>query len=119
VKTLEQRERNPVLWLASAIVLAVGLIAVFAAALMPNGTSYGMMGMGMGWGAIFMIVPAVLLIFVLLVALSAITPSPAYVPGTFVPPPSAIETLNTRYARGELSREEYFRLRADLEGRST
>jgi len=118
VETLDHRARNPLLWLAFAVVLAVGLIPVFAAALMPYGTSYGMMGVGMGWSAIFMIVPAVLLILVLLAALGAGAPSQAYVPAAFAPAPSAIETLNTRYARGEISREEYLRSRADLEGRT-
>ena len=119
-KTLETRQRNPVLWLVFAIVLAVGLMAIFAAAFMPYGISYGMMGVGMGWGAVFMIVPAVVLILVLLAALGVFSPSPTYVPPAYGPPISpAIEVLNTRYARGEISRDEYLRLRADLEGRTS
>jgi len=120
VKTLENKQRNPVLWLVLAIVLAVGLMAVFVAAFMPYGTSYGMMGVGMGVGAVFMIVPAVVLILVLLAAVGAFSPSQTYVPPTYVPPPSpAIDVLNARYARGEIPRDEYLRLRADLEGRTS
>ncbi|MFA5895967.1 MAG: SHOCT domain-containing protein [Thermoplasmata archaeon] len=32
-------------------------------------------------------------------------------------PAPAIDVLNARYARGEISRDEYLRLRADLDGR--
>lgn len=116
---MENRQRNPVLWLVFAIILAVGLVAVFAAAFMPYGSSFGMMGVGWGWGAVMMIIPALLLILVLLAALGAFTPSPAYVPPAYAPPPSsALETLNARYARGEISREDYERVRADLERRT-
>lgn len=111
------------LWLVFAIVLAVGLMAVFAAAFMPFGTSYGMMGVGMGWGALFMVVPAVVLILVLLAVLGAFSPSlpyvpSAYAPSVYVPVPAPLEALDGRYARGEISREEYQRIRADLERRS-
>lgn len=102
-----------------AIILAVGLVAVFAAAFMPVGSSFGMMGVGWGWGAVMMAVPAILLILVLLAALGAFTPSPTYVPPAYGPPPSpALETLNQRYARGEISPADYERMRADLERRT-
>lgn len=120
MKTLDNGQRNPLLWLVLAIVLAVGLMAIFAAAFMPYGTSYGMMGVGMGWGAAFMIVPAVLLILVLLAAVGGFSPARANIPPSYVPAPSpAIDALSLRYARGELSRDDYLRLRADLEGRSS
>src|SRR3972149_223937 len=96
-KTLETRQRNPVLWLVFAIVLAVGLMAIFAAAFMPYGTSYGMMGVGMGWGAVFMVVPAVVLILVLLAVVGASSPSQTHVPPTYMPPPPpAIGVLSGR-----------------------
>jgi len=118
VQILENRQRSSVLWLVFALVLAVGLMAVFAAAFMPYGSSYGMMGVGWGWGAVMMIVPAVFLILVLLAALGAFTPSRGSVPAYLPSPSAALETLNTRYAQGEISREEYTRMRADLEGRT-
>ena len=120
MKTLQNRQHSSVLWLVFAIVLAVGLMAVFAATFTPDGTSFGMMGGGWGWGAMFMVVPAVFLILVLLAALGAFSPSQPYVPPAYVPPPMpAIEALNARYARGEISREEYLRMRADIETRSS
>lgn len=114
---MAQRESNPVLWLGLAIVLAVGLMALFAALLTPYGTGYGMMGWGMGWGALFMVVPALFLILVLLAALGAFRPSPSFVPPYPAMAPPAVEALNLRYARGEVSREEYARIRSEIEGR--
>ncbi len=40
---------------------------------------------------------------------------PAYRPGNA---PTALETLDLRYARGELSRDEYLQARDDLGGRA-
>jgi len=111
VNETEKKQTSPLVWLGLAIVLAVGLMAVFAAFFAPYGGGYGMMGGGMGWGVLFMVVPAVFLIVLLLAALGAFPPRPAYVPAS-----SALETLNVRYARGELTREDYLRMRAELEG---
>jgi len=108
---METKQTSPLVWLGLAIVLAVGLMAVFAAFIAPYGGGYGMMGGGMGWGVLFMVVPAVFLILLLLAALGAFPPRQAYVPAS-----SALETLNVRYARGELTREDYVRMRAELEG---
>lgn len=117
---METKATNRVWWLVLTIVLVVGLIALFAALVPPSGGGYGMMGGGWGWGVLMMVVPVVLLVLILLVAMDAIAPrsaTPTYVPP--VPPTaSAIEILNARYARGEVSRDDYLRIRADLEARS-
>jgi len=100
-----------------AIVLIVGVMMLLAAFAAPSGSGWGMMGGGMGWGALFMVVPAGLLILILLAVSGAFAPRTAYPP--YVPPPSsASDALNARYARGEISRDEYFRIKADLEGRT-
>ncbi len=107
-----EKRVNPVVWLGLALVLAVGLMALFMALFAPLGGGYGMMGGGMGWGiAVFMVVPALLLVLVLLAALGALNERPPY------RAPTALETLDARYARGEISQEEYARMRNDLEGR--
>ncbi len=104
---------SPLVWLGLALVVAVGLMALFAALFMPyrSGYGYGMMGWGMGWGAVFMIVPALFLILILWVALGASAPTPTYVASV----PNAMDELNARYARGEISRDEYLRIRTDVE----
>jgi len=116
VTAMEAKETNPLLWTAFAVVLVVGAVLLIAALAVPYGAGWGMMG----WGAIFMVVPLLVLILVVILALGASRPREP-VP-RYAPPPSsagtALETLNARYARGEISREEYLRIRADLEGRT-
>ena len=109
---METKQTSPLVWLGLAIILAVGLMAAFAAFFAPYGGGYGMMGGGMGWGVLFMVVPAVFLIVLLLAALGAFPPGQVTVSRS-----SALETLDVRYARGELTREDYLRMRAELEGR--
>ncbi len=109
---MEENQTSPLVWLGLAVVLAVGLMAAFAAFFAPYGGGYGMMGGGMGWGVLFMVVPAVFLIVLLLAALGAFPPGRVTAPRS-----SALETLDVRYARGELTREDYLRMRAELEGR--
>ena len=108
---------NRLWWLVLTIVLVVGLMAFIAALASPWGTGYGMMGSG--WGVLMMVVPVVVLVLILLVVSGAFAPrtaAPAYL-APVSPPSSATEILDARYARGEISREEYLRVRADLEGR--
>lgn len=107
---------NAWLWPALAILLVVVAVALVAAVATPTGAGYGMMGVGWGWGYAFMAIPAVLLIVILIVALGGLGGRSEYVPPSPYPtvPPSAMELLDRRYARGEINREEYLRIRADL-----
>lgn len=79
-----------------------------------DGGSYGMMGGGSGWGwtAILLGVPAFLLIVILVLVLAGTREPLPYVSDRS--PMSAIEILNSRYARSEISREEFLRVRDDL-----
>ena len=120
---METQQGSPVMWLVAVLVLVTGLAVFFAAISVPFTMGSGMMGMMgmMGWGATFLIVPAVLVVLVILAAWGLFAPqrSPILSPSAYFPPPtSAVEILNARYARGEISRDEYLRVRDDLEGRA-
>jgi len=99
------RRISPLGWLGIALVVAIVLLAVFGGLnLAASGGYYGMMGSGSwGWAVTMMVIPAVLLIVVLLAAVRGLGPRA-----------NPLGVLDERYARGELTREEYLRIRADL-----
>ncbi len=106
---------SPLVWLGVALVVAIALMAVFGAlSFSTYGGYYGMMGSGSwGWALLMMGIPAVILIVILLATLGGLqepTSYPAYAP----PPGNPLEILEQRYARGELTREDYLRIRDDL-----
>lgn len=106
---MDERGNDSFAWAGVAIVVAIGLTITFAVLWVPYGGGYGMMGLGIGWGALFMMVPALFIVFLLL---SALARPPIGMPG---PGLTAREVLDLRYARGELHRDEYLRVRAELE----
>jgi uncharacterized membrane protein len=110
---MRSRSDNPLRWLGIALVVTVVVAVTLGVLAALTGGGFGWMhdGGGMGWGFLFMIVPGVFLVLVLLAAVGALTPTTAPAPQA-----SAVAVLDVRYARGEISREEYFRLRADLAG---
>ncbi len=70
-----------------------------------------MMNGGWGWAmGAFMIVPAIILILIFVVALGGSEEKTIYVQQQQSP----IEVLNQRLARGEISQEEYERIRTRL-----
>lgn len=123
---MEARRTNPWLWPLIAILLVLGGVALVWALLMPAtgayyGGYYGMMGSLGGWGVAMMLVPLAVFTLLILVIVGAAGPHEApmaYAPAPppAVPPPTAFEILNARYARGEISRDEYLRIRGDLTG---
>lgn len=109
------RKMSPLAWLGIAEGVAVALMAVLAAfAPSAYGGNYGMMGSGSwGWAAVMMGIPAVILIVVLLAALGGLG-EPARYPGYASMLENPLEILERRYARGELTREDYLKIRDDL-----
>ncbi len=105
-------------WLAIALIVAVVLMGILGAAFMgAYGGTYGMMGGGgWSWGLAMMAIPGVILVVILLTALGGIgdgPPSTRYL--AYAPPhANAVDILDQRYARGELSPDEYHRMRTDL-----
>jgi len=109
---------SPLGWLGIALVVAIVLMALFGAlSVSSTGGYYGMMGGGSWtWALLMMGAPGILLLVILLAALGALgdrRDGVPYTPG--IPLPSgALQLLDERYARGELGREEYLRIRGDL-----
>ena len=101
-------------WIWVVLVIVVGVMAVAIASTLATpygGGDYGMMGAGWdGWGLGMVVVPAVLVVVLLLAVSGGLNPTSDGVPA----PATALEILEARYARGELSRDEYLRVRADL-----
>lgn len=112
---MTDRKWSPLLWLGVALVVAIALMVILGAMNFSTyGGYYGMMGSGSwGWVMLMMGVPAVVLIVILLVALGGLREPilyPPYPPARSQP----LDILEQRYARGELTREDYLRIRDDL-----
>ncbi len=111
------RRTDPILWVAIVATVVAGLLLV----LFMGGwnTSAGMMGGGAWAWAPLGMVGAVLLVLLIIVVAARTgepTPPPVYLPPTaFATSGTALQTLDARYARGEISRDEYLRIRQDLE----
>ncbi len=101
-------------WLGAALVVAIALLGLFGAlSLSADGGYYGMVGTGMGgWAIAMMAIPALVLVAVLGVALKGLAEPPTSAE-------DALLVLDGRYARGEITREEFMRIRADLAGQSS
>lgn len=106
---------NPLTWLAVALVVAIALMAVLGSwAMGTYGGYYGMMGSGSwGWAMLMMGIPAVILVVILLAALGGLREPVAY-QASASPAQQPLEIVEQRYARGELTREDYLKLRDDL-----
>lgn len=115
---MTNRNTSTLLWIVIALVISVAAMAIIGTlAFSGDESGYGMMGGGAwGWGMAFMIVPAIILILIIVVAVGGLEEKPTYntYPVYVQPQPSPLDILNQRYARGELSQEEYDRIRARL-----
>lgn len=78
------------------------------------------MGPGIGWaelicvGAVGLVLLAGLIAFVIWLLTSASSRSRTSIGGGTTPPKTAMEILKERYARGEITREEYLEMREHL-----
>lgn len=112
---MTNRRMSPLAWLGIALVVAISLMTIFGVlSFSTYGGYYGMMGSGAWeWGVVMLAVPAALLIVILLAALGGLREPVAY--ATHAPPPAEpLAILEQRYARGELTREDYLKIRDDL-----
>jgi len=104
------KEKGNLIWL---LVIVAGLIVILAG-VMVGPLMSGMMGMmGFGWGFMWLI-PLAFLILIVLGAYFLVTglKTTETVPSR---KDRALEILRERYARGEITREEYLRMKEDLE----
>ncbi len=102
---------NTLLWLVIALLVSVAVMAVVGAlAFSGSDGGYGMMSGGWGWGMAFMVVPAIILVLIIVVALGGLEDKPVYVQTQQTP----LDILNQRFARGEISQEDYERIRSRL-----
>lgn len=84
------------------ILVTAGIGVLFLLLLLPGSGMGGMMGAGMGIGVLFWVAVAVLLYY----AIAGREPREK----------EALEILRQRYARGEISREEYLRIKEEIGG---
>ncbi len=94
------------LWLLVALILAFAILAVILS-LATGWTGTGMMGMGVGWMAVFMAIPAIVIVLILLAVLG-------FFDRTYPAGSVALDTLELRLARGEITPEEFRSLKEQL-----
>lgn len=107
-------KRNDLVWFLLILVVLIGIVPLL---LRESWTwqGAGMWGMmGYGWGFMFLIPLALLVLIVLgiyyLVTVFTRTGKPEYSDGG-----KALEILKEQYAKGEITREQYLKMKEDLE----
>lgn len=113
-------ERRWLLPLVAIIAVAVVLVGVFAAlASSANSGDYGwMMGGNWGWmwgmGALMMVIPLIFLVLLVVLILRPSSQQPVVVATSLAPDP--FSEAQMRYARGEITSDQYRQIINDLRG---
>jgi putative membrane protein len=108
-------KRDNLIQITIVLIVAVTGLAIIFGLLGGGLTGGGMMGGMMGFGGLFMLIPVVFVI--LLIYALVDRDRPTYLAGTCYEIENPTQVLEHRYARGELSREDYLRMRDDLSRR--
>ena len=110
-----------IVWIVGALVGVVIVVAIAAVALTlgsSGGSGYGwMMGGGWGWmwgvGALLMTIPLILFVVLIFALLRSANPPTVVVPAA--PMTDPVTEARLRYARGELTPEQFRQLMGDLQ----
>jgi len=113
---MTDRKTTALVLLVAGLVISMVLVGIAgASSFSRTDGDYGMMG-GWGVGMAFMVVPAIILILILIIVIGGLEDRPVHnTYPVYVPPrPSPLDIIDQRYARGEIDRDEYFRMRAEF-----
>ena len=104
------------MWLLVAFVVSVAAMAIIGSLAFQGSDNdgYGMMGGDWGWGMALMVVPGIILVLILVVALGGLDERPSYAYPMYTTPPTPLDILNQRLARGEIGQDECQRIRNQL-----
>jgi putative membrane protein len=113
---MTDKKTSALVLLVAGLVISVVLIGIAGASgFSQTDGDYGMMG-GWGVGMAFMVVPVIILVLILIIVIVGLDESPIHnTYPVYVPPqPSPLDIIDQRYARGEIGRDEYSRMRAEF-----
>jgi putative membrane protein len=103
-------KKRDLIWLIVVLVVLIGILSV--SMWMPwGGYMSGMMGMmGFGWGSMFLI-PLAFLVLIVLGAYYLVTEFPRTNKSAYHQNQRPLEILKERYAKGEITREQYLEMK--------
>ncbi|MHA2400922.1 MAG: hypothetical protein ACXADU_18800 [Promethearchaeota archaeon] len=109
---MEENERPS--WVKIFIIILIVIVGfVILASLLGSGT--GMMGGMMGFGWLFILLPIILIIFLIYTLTGRDRDTYKYSPQPYSGRESPLEVLERRYVNGEISRNDYLRMKKDIE----
>ncbi len=96
-------------------IMVVLIVALVGFALFSSLFGGGMMGGMMGFGWLFMLLPVIFIVILIYALLDR--DRPTYNQQPYYEYENPMRVLKRRYACGELSREEYLKIKEDINGR--